>query len=290
MKRIQALVLIMIPSLAFGQDQDYVGFVEEYKMEIVLLLVVLATIVALMAALISYFALRAIIKPESADTTAKQGFWERFYTNFNKTAPEAVVITDHEYDGIRELDNKLPPWWLYGFYFTIAFGVVYLIHFHVLGTGPSSAEEYVAEMERAEEQVAAFLATQDLLIDETNVELLTADADLIAGKDMYIQNCVACHGTQGEGGIGPNFADKYWIHGGDVKSLFSVIKYGVPTKGMISWQNQFNPLQMAQLSSYILSFQGTDPPNPKEPQGELYEPAAEDASEEPEGGEEPVTL
>ncbi len=289
MKRIAIIIFTLFPFLSFAQEES-VGFMEQYMLEIVLTIVVIATFVALLSAVISYVALRAVLSPQTEEKTeAKASFWERFYTQFNAAAPEASVMTTHEYDGIKELDNKLPPWWLYGFYFTIAFSVVYLIHYHVVGSGPSSEQEYLTEMANAEEQVAAYLAAQGELIDETNVEVLSDASDLTSGKEMFIQNCAACHGQLGEGGIGPNFADNYWIHGGSVKEIFSVIKYGVPTKGMIPWANQFSPVQMAQLSSYILTLQGTDPPNQKEPQGELYEPESPEMESE-ESEEETVTL
>ena len=101
---------------------------------------------------------------------------------------------------------------------------------------------------------------------------LASESDLASGKKIYTMHCVACHGTLGEGGVGPNFADEYWIHGGSIKDLFKVIKYGVPEKGMISWQTQLRPREMQEVSSYILQFQGTNPPNAKAPQGEKYVP------------------
>jgi cytochrome c oxidase cbb3-type subunit 3 len=132
---------------------------------------------------------------------------------------------------------------------------------------------------QAEEEVAEYLATRADLVDEKSVVTLTDEAALDKGKTIFISYCAACHGTQGEGGVGPNMTDNYWIHGGDIKDLFRVVKYGVPEKGMISWKSQLSPVQMQQVSSYILTLVGTNPPNQKEPQGELYEPAAETAPE-----------
>jgi cytochrome c oxidase cbb3-type subunit 3 len=109
------------------------------------------------------------------------------------------------------------------------------------------------------------------LIDENSVELSLDAGDIASGKEIFITKCAACHGQQGEGGVGPNFADKYWIHGGDINSLFKTIKYGVPSKGMISWQSQLSPKEMQQVSSFIITLEGTNPPNQKEPQGELYD-------------------
>ena len=186
-------------------------------------------------------------------------------------AKEADIDLGHDYDGIRELDNNLPPWWKYGFYFTIAWAVVYLMVFHVFGDW-SSAEEYQEEMAVAEAEVAEYLKTAANQVDESNVVLLTEASALENGKTIYDANCAACHGANGEGGIGPTFADQYWIHGGDIASVFSTVKYGVPAKGMIAWQDQLRPREMQEVSSYLMQFVGTNPPNQKDPQGDLYEP------------------
>lgn len=206
----------------------------------------------------------------------QESFWQRLYKRWTNVVPvekEEDILFDHEYDGIRELDNVLPPWWVAMFYITIAFGVAYYTYYHFTGAGPSSAEEYKMEIERADQAVQAYLATQSSLVDETNVELLTDEQSLAAGKAIYEGKgtCFTCHGMMGEGGIGPNMTDAYWIHGGGIKDLFKTIKYGVPEKGMISWKDQLRPGEMHQVASYILSLQGTNPPNAKEPQGELYQ-------------------
>tara|TARA_R110002096_G_scaffold429054_1_gene641517 strand:+ start:891 stop:2018 length:1128 start_codon:yes stop_codon:yes gene_type:complete len=183
---------------------------------------------------------------------------------------EATVMMDHEYDGIRELDNNLPPWWKYMFYATIIFAVVYLIRFHITGHGKLSHEEYYAQMEEAQLQKAEFMANAEDLITEDNVTYLVDETAISKGAAIYKGNCATCHGQLGEGGAGPNLTDEYWIHGGNIKSVFKTIKYGVPAKGMIAWQTQFNPSQMQEVASYVLSLQGTNPPNGKAPEGELF--------------------
>lgn len=185
---------------------------------------------------------------------------------------EEEVLTDHEYDGIRELDNVLPPWWVAMFYATILFGFVYLVHYHVLGTGDLQIAEYEQDVKEGREQVAAYMALAGEQVDENNVTEVTDASRLSNGEKIYFQHCVTCHGQQGEGGVGPNFTDAYWIHGGSISDLFTTVKYGVPSKGMISWRQQLSPKDMQDVSSFILTFQGTDPPNQKEPQGELYVP------------------
>ena len=179
-------------------------------------------------------------------------------------------MLDHDYDGIHELDNALPPWWKYGFYITVLLAVVYLLRFHVWGSGPTPEQEYATEMNRAHLQIQAYMEKTKDLVDENNVPLTDA-AGVEAGQAIYMKTCVACHGQKGEGGVGPNLTDDYWIHGGSVTSIFKTIKYGFPEKGMQSWQAQYTPKQMQQLSSFIKTLQGTNPPNAKGPQGELYQ-------------------
>ena len=202
---------------------------------------------------------------------------------------EEDVLMHHEYDGIRELNNVLPPWWLWLFYGTIIWGVVYLVNVHILGVMPLQAEEYEQEMAQAKEDVAAYLAQFSNLVDESNVTVATDEATLASGESIYKQFCVACHGANGEGGVGPNMTDAYWIHGGGIKNVFKTIKYGVPQKGMISWQSQLKPSEMQAVASYILTLQGTDPPNQKEPQGEIWKEEAAPAEEAPVEEEAPVT-
>lgn len=182
---------------------------------------------------------------------------------------EDEVATDHEYDGIRELDNNLPPWWLAGFYISIAFAVIYLMRFHVLGTAPLSADELKMELAEAEVAKAEYLKTAANLVDESNVEALLDESRLLAGADIFGKNCAVCHAADGGGGVGPNLTDAYWIHGNDIKDVFKTVKYGVPAKGMIPWQDQLSASEMQEVASYILTLQGTTPADPKEPQGEL---------------------
>jgi len=158
------------------------------------------------------------------------------------------------------------------FYATIIFSFVYLIHYHVIGTGDLQIAEYENKVIAAEAQIAAFMATQEAQVDENTVTVVTDASRLAAGKKIYTDNCVACHGVYGEGGVGPNFADQYWVHGGSINDLFKTIKYGVPSKGMISWKNQLSGSQMQDVASYILTFQGTTPENAKAPEGVLYVP------------------
>lgn len=198
----------------------------------------------------------------------------RLYKRWTNVVPverEQDIMFDHDYDGIRELDNSLPPWWVAMFYLTIAFAGIYLVYYHFTGIGPSSKEEYEMEVKEAKVAVDAFLAKQANLVDENSVVALTDENALNAGKTIFTTTCAACHGALGEGGVGPNMTDKYWIHGGGINNIFKTIKYGVPDKGMISWQSQLRPVDIQNVASYILTLQGTNPPNGKAPQGTLDE-------------------
>jgi cytochrome c oxidase cbb3-type subunit 3 len=183
---------------------------------------------------------------------------------------EAEIMTDHEYDGIRELDNNLPPWWKYGFYLTIIIGIVYLFNYHITRSSPLQTAEYEKELADAAIAKEEYLKTVADKVDESNVTMMIAAADISAGQALYKANCVACHGQGGEGGVGPNLTDEYWIHGGGIKNIFKTIKYGVAAKGMIAWQSQLKPVDMQQISSFVMSLKGTKPAGGKAPQGDLY--------------------
>jgi cytochrome c oxidase cbb3-type subunit 3 len=191
---------------------------------------------------------------------------------------EAEVATDHNYDGIIELDNSLPPWWVYMFYGTIIFAFTYMIYFTYFD-GPTQQMEYDTEVAQAIQKKNEFLKKTAALVDETSVLILTDATALAKGKSSYITKCAACHGMNGEGLVGPNLTDDYWIHGGSIKDIFKTIKYGWPEKGMISWESQITPMEMQQISSFIITIKGTNPANPKAPEGIIYvEPAAIDTT------------
>ena len=194
---------------------------------------------------------------------------KQFFTKAVPLEKEADMLLDHDYDGIKELDNALPPWWKYGFYITIVVAVFYLLKFEVWHTGMNPTEEYNTEMTTAKIETEAYLASAKENVDENSVTELDV-AGIAAGKAIFAKTCVPCHLAEGQGLVGPNLTDEYWIHGGGIKDIFKTIKYGYPDKGMQSWQSTYSPVQMQQLASYIRSLKGTNPPNPKAPQGDLY--------------------
>lgn len=208
-----------------------------------------------------------------AEYVAQQAKKSWFWDNFNAAASlerEKDVLLDHNYDGIQELDNSLPPWWKYGFYITIVVGAIYFFRYQVIHSAPNSKEEYEAEMAQGEADKAAYLAKAGNSVDETTVTLLTDPESLAAGKDIFTKNCTPCHLADGGGLVGPNLTDDYWLHGGGIKDVFKTIKYGYQEKGMKSWKDDFSPKQIQQVASYVKSLHGTKPANPKAPQGDLY--------------------
>lgn len=214
---------------------------------------------------------------EAAKVEAVPSFADSILNKLTRTVEvekEEDILMHHEYDGIRELDNVLPPWWLWLFYGTIIWSVVYIFNVHISGTWLHQADEYELEMTQAKADVEAYLAKAAAAVDENTVTMMTDASALAAGKNTFVTYCKACHGENGEGNaVGPNLTDVYWIHGGGIKEVFTTIKYGVVEKGMQSWKKDLKPTEMQQVSSYILSLQGTNPANAKAPQGELWIPA-----------------
>jgi cytochrome c oxidase cbb3-type subunit 3 len=204
--------------------------------------------------------------------------WEKGLTDAVPIERESEVMTDHEYDGIRELDNNLPPWWKYGFYATILFSLVYLFNFHVGRVWDLSDGEYRNQLAEAEEQKQAYLRLHGAKVDESTVKMLKNGDDLASGKSVFEKNCVACHAADAGGNVGPNLTDDYLKHGGSIQSVFKTIKYGVPDNGMIAWQATLKPQEIQQVASYILSLRGTKPANPKAPEGDLELQATDSAA------------
>ena len=185
-----------------------------------------------------------------------------------KSGP-TVVPPDEDFDGIKELDNRVPPWFNYLFGATIIFGVVYLLNYHVWQSSPLPRAEYAEEVNAADLSRRIRMVAEGT-INEDELVALKDDVALKAGQERFLKNCITCHGSHGEGIVGPNLTDQYWIHGGGIKNVYATIKNGVPEKGMISWKLVFTPKEIQQIASYVLSLQGTNPPNGKKPEGTLY--------------------
>lgn len=256
--------------------------------DILVVALIVVLIALLFSALIVNKALTSVINLTMPQVAAEQRVkktrkidWQAIGSKLLSLRPmaeERDLEINHEYDGIKELDNPIPAWFNALFYSTVVFGVVYLLVYHVFSWGLNQDQEYQREMALAERAKQEYLAQAANLIDESTVEI---DATLApAGKAIYAANCAVCHGNAGEGGIGPNLVDEYWLHGGDIKDIFAVVKYGVPEKGMVPWEQTLTPGQIAEVSNYIVTMIGTNPPNAKEPQGTQVTPSANNESVE----------
>ena len=279
--RISVLFLIIAGALEFFVDSgDNFAFIEYPTLGAVLLVILLF----LIAAEVILGAVENIMF-QSLSPEAKERYMEaqqkrmekydlkRIYRKLAGTRPiseEGELELDHNYDGIKELDNKLPPWWVYSFYLTIIFAGGYLAYYHLFG-GENQVAEYEQEMLAAQLAIEEYKKTAPDLVDAENVVVLTDAGDLEAGAAIYQANCMACHAADGGGGIGPNLVDEHWILGGGIKNIFQTISEGGRAgKGMIAWKSTLKPAEIQQVSSYILSLQGTTPANPKEAEGEVW--------------------
>ncbi|MCC5918523.1 MAG: c-type cytochrome [Cryomorphaceae bacterium] len=272
-------ILVLIPGMASASPvaEFFYGLFNDMYFWL-FLLVAFLLLLAYNAVRMAFNTIERAMRPQAAtdeetaeaEVEEEESFFSRWYDKLAGLKPmekEQDILLDHEYDGIRELDNSLPPWWLYGFYITIIFAVFYMFYYHI-GSGKSSVEEYKTEMAEAEKAREAYMAKMDNLVDETNVTLVEDAGRLANGEKIYLQNCAQCHAKDGGGGIGPNLTDDYWIHGNSIEDVFKIIKYGVISKGMQSWKDQINPKNMQDVASYVLSLQGTTPVKPKDPEGE----------------------
>lgn len=258
---------------------------------LIILAIVLGVILLLLILMVYLMSfMKTILREESPETAPQPSWWEKFKERFvtgkmdeaGGLAERKKMMADHSYDGITELDNFMPPWLQWVFTLSTVFAIIYFVHYSVLGTGKTGIEEY--EEELRVEAIAAEQRQENMAssIDEDNVEFDSSEEAFSIGKSIFEVNCAACHANDGGGGVGPNLTDEYWIHGGSISDIFSVIKYGVVSKGMVPWEDQLTPLEIQQVSSYIMTLEGTTPANPKEPQGELYSPEENTSDEEEE--------
>ena len=207
---------------------------------------------------------KAALKAERKAASAAR--WQKLLS-LKPMAEEGTLLLEDDYDGIKELDNPTPGWFMGLFYVTIAFAVGYLMIYHVFKTAPLQDEEYKIEMADAAKAKAQYLAKAGDKVDENTVKL-SADAAVLAdGKTIFTSRCAACHGDHGQGMVGPNLTDDYWLHGNKINDVFKTIKYGVQSKGMPTWESLLTAKQIASVANYVKSIHGTNPANPKEPQG-----------------------
>jgi cytochrome c oxidase cbb3-type subunit III len=253
----------------------------------VLLLLILVALVAIyVIRVLKYLTeetLRQQGQPSRAGYPPRESWWKRFVEKMNASVPleqEKNIELDHSYDGIRELDNHLPPWWKWLFYGTIGWAVVYLVVFHLTDSLPLSLEEYKTELALADEQMKKYQASQPQAAIDENTLVYTHDAAAIEkGKTIFTNNnCGGCHRNDGGGNtIGPNLADEYWLHGGAIKNVFQTIKNGVVEKGMPAWGKSMSAQDVRDVTFFVLSLKGTNPPDAKAPQGEIFKQVKTDS-------------
>ena len=280
--RVPALFFTVFGAMEYFIDSgDKPAFIE-YPMVSVFLLVFLFLLIAIEVVIkaidkVTYLLLteeqKAQKLAEESKSFTESTFFKNIMQKLTKVEPienEADLLLHHDYDGIKELDNKLPPWWVYMFYATIIFAGIYLVRFHVLGHD-NQKMEFDKEMKEAQLAVEEYKKTAKDLIDANTVTLLTDAGDLAAGKKVFESNCVACHKPDGGGSIGPNLTDEHWILGGGIKNVFTTItEGGRDGKGMVAWKGTLKPSEIQQVASYVLSLKGTNPTDAKAPEGDVW--------------------
>ncbi|MFC3881928.1 cytochrome c [Algoriphagus namhaensis] len=278
------LGLLSTGAMAQEESTSALASMDPNQLTLLIILGVVLGVILLLLILMIYLMsfMATVLKKENPALADEPSWWETFKERFVTGKVDeaygkdekAKLMADHSYDGIHELDNFMPPWLQYVFLGTAVFAVFYFVNYSVLGIGKTGIEEYEEELRleaiAAEERQANMLAS----IDETTVVFDESSAALAGGKSIFEGNCAACHAQDGGGGVGPNLTDDYWIHGGSISDIFSVVKYGVVEKGMVPWEDQLSPEEIQQVSSYIFTMRGTTPAAPKEAQGELYTEAA----------------
>jgi cytochrome c oxidase cbb3-type subunit 3 len=236
---------------------------------LILIIVVEIGIIAYLIKQITFLTGIDALQKEAVAKGESVRLWDKI-NSFKPLEKEKDLDLGHSYDGIRELDNIAPPWFTIGFVFTILFAIVYMYRYHVSESAPLQIQEYENELSQAKAEKDAFEKLMpSKKVDENNLTLL-GDADILAGKELFVKNCGTCHANDGGGGAGPNLTDNYWLHGGSLKNIFVTIRDGYPDKAMPAWSGLLNPQQIEQITSYVKSLKGTTPAVPKEKQGEVF--------------------
>ncbi len=259
---------IMLSSFnLFAQGAETTGFVLDSSLEMLLISINGFLLLVIIILLVNVKKITAALKAGAQEEVSEEDVFSSMgLTDAVPIEKESEILLDHDYDGIHELDNNLPPWWLWGFYITIFFAIVYMWYYFDAEHRLVGENEFVAEMQVAQQEADARGAS----VDESTVSLLTAEADLAAGNEIFQTNCAVCHTPTGAGLVGPNLTDEFWIHGGGIKNVFRTIKVGVPEKGMISWESQLSPKDMQKVASFVVSLQGTNPEGGKAPEGDKW--------------------
>jgi cytochrome c oxidase cbb3-type subunit 3 len=280
--RVPVIFFIIFGAMEYFIDSgDRAAFLK-YPMVSLFLFVFLFLLIAIEITIqaidnITYQLLTEEQKEKMAEVTSTsiqdREWYKHLMKKLTKTEPienEGSLLLDHDYDGIKELDNNLPPWWVYLFYVSIIVAAIYFARFEIFG-GDNQEMELKKELAQAKIDVAEYMKTAPDLMDEKTVVLLIEPADLAEGKTIFTTNCAACHRADAGGQIGPNLTDDKWILGGGIKNIFhTLVNGGRDGKGMISWKGTLKPKEMQKVASYILSLKGSNPKDPKAPEGEVW--------------------
>lgn len=280
--RVPLIFFTIFGAMEFFIDSgDQPAFIK-YPMVSVFLLVFLFLLIAIEITLsavdnVMYHLLTDEQKQQQEEASSMSFTEKEWYKNLvkklTKSEPlesEGALLLDHDYDGIKELDNNLPPWWVYLFYGCMVFAVVYLVRYEIMD-GDDQEMEFKKEMAQAQIDIAEYKKTAPDLMDEKTVTLLTEPAELAKGKTIFESNCAACHRPDGGGQIGPNLTDDHWILGGGIKNIFhTIINGGRDGKGMVAWRGTLKPQEIQHVASYVISLQGSNPKDPKAPDGEIW--------------------
>jgi cytochrome c oxidase cbb3-type subunit 3 len=292
MKKLILALLFITPLVSFAQETaKEVSFLSDPTNHPLFPVYVLTGFVfaVLLFVLITAFkiiqVLNLFVRKMAEEKAAKEGrvyvpepnWIERLWERMNASVPvteEKAIELEHNYDGIRELDNHLPPWWKWLFYATIVWSVVYLVAYHVTDSLPLSIQEYENQLVEADVEKQKFLASQPAAVIDENALVYSADAAILEkGKSVFTTNCISCHKADGGGNaIGPNLTDAYWLHGGSVKEIFHTVKNGFVEKGMPAWGKSMSPQDVRDVTFYVMSLQGTNPPDARAPQGDMVKP------------------
>ena len=271
--------LLMVSALTFAQEPAAAESVKSVATEAsasvkstiyfyAFILIILIDISIILYFIKMFKFLTGIEQLKKSNDIKELTLWEKF-NQLKSIEEEGEIDLGHDYDGIRELDNITPPWFTIAFALSIVAAGIYYYRFEIGHTALTQEQEFEIEMREAKILQDSLLKLEGNQVDENNVAMLDA-AGIASGMKLYNTNCGACHGDKGQGGVGPNLTDAYWLHGGSISHVFKSIKYGIVDKGMKSWKEDFSPTQIAQLASFIESIQGTNPPGAKEKQGDLY--------------------
>jgi len=277
---------LLLAQSSFAQDAAAAkSFLDDPLMPLYAVSAVVVIVLILVLAVAVYLLrVNILINQSEKEKAAQAGiayvkpmtWWDELTQKLNASVPvakEQDIDMGHSFDGIRELDNHLPPWWKWLFYATIAWSLVYLVLYHVTDSMPLSESEYNQELALAEEHAAKIRASQPGEVIDENTLVYSPDAAILEkGKAVFMENnCGACHRNDGGGNsIGPNLTDQYWIHGGGIKNVFLTIKNGAVEKGMPAWGKAMSVQSVRDVTFFVMSLQGTNPADGKAPQGDLF--------------------